>query len=111
MPIIHEGFRYTRSGGNTPGWGGNAMQEYILPVSSLAALVMLIVHCWLRRGGRVTAAFFIGGTIFGIARGNIVAFTVGRLSGMADGGKPYLPQNNLLPAVGNSSLQVVIGWM
>lgn len=87
------------------------MASLVLLVSSLAALALLVIHSISRRGGPVTAAFFIGGAVFGILRGNIVWAVCQYALGAGTGATPYLPQGRLLPHIGHESLQVVIGWL
>ena len=87
------------------------MASWVLFISSLAALVLLIVHSFYRRGRRVTAAFFIGGAIFGVLRGNAVWASCQYCLGAGTGATPYLPQGRALPHLGHESLQVVIGWL
>ena len=87
------------------------MAALALLASSLVAVLLLVVHSWRRRGGRVTAAFFIPAFLFGVLRGNVIHVIILIISGTGEGGKPYLPQSRLLPDIGYASIQVVIGWM
>ena len=80
-------------------------------LSSLTAVLLLVLHSWRRRGGAATAAFFIPGILFGIVRGNVVHAIMKFISGGASAGRPYVPQSPLLPDVGYASMQVVIGWI
>ena len=87
------------------------MAAWVLFLSSLTALVLLVFHSWRRRGGRVTAAFFIPGILFGVLRGNVVHYIMVLLSDTGAATRPYLPQNPILPDIGHASIQVVIGWV
>lgn len=87
------------------------MASWVLFISSLSALALLVLHSWRRRGGRVTAAFFIGGAVFGVLRGNVVWAICRYCLGAGTNATPYLPQGRMLPHLGHESLQVVIGWL
>lgn len=49
------------------------MYAEIVTLAVMIGCIPCIIHCWLTRGSWQTAAFFIGGFVFGIVRENIVA--------------------------------------
>jgi hypothetical protein len=49
------------------------MYTEIVTLAVMFGCIPCIIHCWLYRGRWSTAAFFIGGFIFGIVRENIIA--------------------------------------
>lgn len=87
------------------------MSSLVLPISSTLALALLVWHSWRTRGRTATLAFFIGGTVFGILRGNVVSAICKHLSATGQDTKPYVPQGDFFPHVGNESFQIVIGWL
>lgn len=49
------------------------MYAEVVTITVMVGCILCIIHSWLERGPRETAAFFVGGFVFGIVRENIVS--------------------------------------
>ncbi|HUV39698.1 MAG TPA: hypothetical protein VMY39_08780 [Planctomycetota bacterium] len=83
----------------------------MLLASSSVALLLLAVHCARERSLRRALVFLVGGTAYGILRGNVVYYAYAAVKGGAPGSRPYVPEAVIVPRIGQASLQVALGWV
>ncbi|HEU5180465.1 MAG TPA: tetratricopeptide repeat protein [Candidatus Polarisedimenticolia bacterium] len=79
--------------------------KLLLFISSSLLTLLLVVHAVRTRGARTALAFFVSAFLFGVIRGNSVAY----LAAGEDAG-PYIFSEAIV-SIGRAELPAVIGWI
>jgi tetratricopeptide (TPR) repeat protein len=79
--------------------------KLLLFLSSSLLTLLLAVHAVKARGARTALAFFASAFLFGVIRGNSVAYLAG-----GDAAGPYIFSDALI-SIGRAELPAVIGWI